>query len=114
MARVPYSKPYDGRKTGDRTGGKDQRMQARGVATGPATQRSVKTKYGDKDILELSILEDSLSEPATLTVWGPTPELSKQLTELKRGAVIAFLVKAVSSYNNRANLEPVDGSIRFA
>lgn len=87
-------------------------MQARGVATGPATLRPVKTKYGDKDILELSVLEDTLSEPATLTVWGPTKELSDLLTGLKRGAGITFSVKAVSSYNNRANLEPVDGTIK--
>jgi len=89
-------------------------MRAQGIAAGPANPRKVETRHsGAKDLLEVSILEDTLSAPAKMTIWTPTAELTRALLALKRGQRIAFDVRAVSEFGGTANLEPVDGSLKI-
>lgn len=88
-------------------------MRATGITAGPGTPRTVDTKRGTKDLIELSILEDTLAAPARLTIWSPDAALTRALLAVKRGQKIVFDVRAVSEFGGTANLEPVDGSIRI-
>lgn len=88
-------------------------MQVRGVATGPGNPRTVETKYGKKDLIELQLLEDTVSDPVVLTIWSPPAELAKLLADAKRGQAVTFLVKGLSMFNGKAILEPVDGSVKI-
>lgn len=88
-------------------------MKATGIIAGPGIPRQVETKRGSKDLIEVAILEDTLTSPARVTIWSPDAALVRSLLALKRGQKIAFDVRAVSEFGGTANLEPVDGSLRI-
>lgn len=90
-------------------------MKATGVIAGPANPRTIALKSGgSKDLLEMSILEDTLASPAKVTIWGANAELTRFLLAAKRGQKITFDVRAVGEFGGTPQLEPVDGTLKIA
>lgn len=92
----------------------EKAVKATGIIAGPANPRSIALKAGGtKDLLEISMLEDTLAAPAKVTIWGANAEITRVLLAAKRGQKIAFDVRAVGEFGGTPQLEPVEGSLRI-